>query len=95
MPGDLTLSQRDSPGQPLPPRLPSAAWYRSASCAAAPLTVTVKLADTGELMSSASVAVQETVVVPIPNTLPDFGVHTAAGALASSGSVTASARRVA
>src|SRR5580693_1492830 len=65
----------------LPVPTPWTALYRSASCAAAPSTVMVKLVLTGLLRSLLSVAVQVTVVVPIGNTDPEGGLHTAAGGL--------------
>jgi hypothetical protein len=49
------------------------------------LTVTVKLVLTRLLRSLLSVAVQVTVVVPIGNTDPEAGVHTAVGGVVSSG----------
>ena len=84
MPGrQLLLSDGDDLGRMFSNPKPFTAWRSAASCAAAPLTVTVKVACTGLSRSLSSVAVQVTVVVPIGNADPEAGVHTTAGGVVS------------
>src|SRR5579863_7611978 len=72
----------------VPRPTPWTAWWRSASWASAPLTVTAKDVETGLFESSESVAVQVTVVVPIANGDPEAGEQAGTGPVVSSGSVT-------
>ena len=71
----------------LPGPTPLTSFARFASWSAAPATVTVKLAETVLGVSSASVAVQVTVVVPIANVEPDGVSQLTVAAVGSSGSV--------
>ena len=82
----LTLLARLVPGP-----MPWTAPCKSASWAAAPSAVTVKLVVAGLLESSESLTEHETVVgvdVVMGNVDPDAGVHVAVGTVVSSGSVT-------